>query len=205
MSSPKSCCGATCICICLLLLVCATSFLAISLSLASKRLVIFTPWPRSEDENLPSVEIDSCGHLLTRCSITLSVSSHPRKVVTFHVRLLDRERLQVDVAWQWHKQKHIFGFLLERYSLPNFGNIFFVLLLHYLGLPHTSRKHRKKIGKSKLFSLFSTSFWQPLVGQNSLQPICQLKYLSYIFFMVAHVITHIRTTQPVLIILITSF
>ena len=79
---------------------CATSFLALILSPSTKPLVIFTSRPRSEVENLPEVEIDSCGHLLARYSITLPVSSHPRetKVVTFHVRLLDRERLQIDVA-----------------------------------------------------------------------------------------------------------
>ena len=100
MSSPKSCCETASICICLILLVCAASFLALSLSPVSKTPVIFTSRPRSEVENLPKVEIDSCGHILTRYSITLPVSSHPRetKVITFHVRLLNREWLQVDVA-----------------------------------------------------------------------------------------------------------
>ena len=91
MSSPKSCSETASNCICLILLVCATSFLALSLFPVSKPLVIFTSQPRSEVVNLPKVEIDLCGHILTRYSITLPVSSHPRetKVIMFHVRLLN--------------------------------------------------------------------------------------------------------------------
>lgn len=97
-SSQASYCETTFICIFLLLLVCAIGFLSVTLSPASKTLIIFTSRPRTEVKNLPLVEIDSCGHILIRFSITLSVSSHSRetKVVTFHVRLLNRERLEID-------------------------------------------------------------------------------------------------------------
>ena len=107
------------ICIFLLQLVCAIGFLAVTLSQANKPLVIFTSRPRTEVENLPLVKIGSCSHLLTRYSITLLVGSHPckTKVFTFHVRLLNRERL----LSTWHKW--IMLQLLFIYSFFYFLNI----------------------------------------------------------------------------------
>ena len=131
MSLPKSCCETTCICFSLLLLVCAISFLAISLSPASSPLVIFTSRPCTEVANLPSVEIDSCGDLLTHYSITLLVSSH-------------RERLQVDVAWPWYGNECLPWDLRQRYCVLNLRHLLGFLLLYDFGFPNSRRQYSKK-------------------------------------------------------------
>ena len=152
MSLLKSCCESTCICFSLLLFVCAISFLAISLSPATSPLVIFTSRPRTEVANLPSVEFDSGGHQLTRYSITLPVSLHPRetKVLTFHVRLLDREWLQVNVAWPWYSNERLPWDLRQRYCVLNLRNLLDFLLLNDFGFPNSQRQFSKNIGRSGL-------------------------------------------------------
>ena len=119
--------------------------------------MIFTSQPWSEVENLPSVEIDSCGHLLTQYSITLPVSFHPREtqVVTFHVRLVHQERLQIDVAWRHSRYKYIFGFLPSGPHLFNPAIILFLFLPNYTGLSPSYREHGNFFETQNYFQYFN--------------------------------------------------
>ena len=150
-----------------MLLVGAISFLAISSSPATSLLVIFTSWPRTEVANLPSVKIDSCGHLLTRYSITLPVSSHPRetKVLTFHVTLLDRERLQVDVAWPWYGNKRLPWDLRQRHCVLNLRHLLgFLLLMILASLTHKDNT-QKILDVQAYFKYFPSLSNNPWLAQ----------------------------------------
>ena len=120
-SSRASCWETTFICFFLSLLVCAIGFLAVTLLPASEPLVIFPSRPRIEVKNLLLLEIDSCGNILTWYSITLPSSSHPRetKVITFHVRLLHRERLEIGAAWHCHAWVSFHLYILLDKSCPH--------------------------------------------------------------------------------------